>query len=56
VAGIVAAQVSGLPLPECARLATAFSLSWLTRAGAGTDERAGVAAFAGQVEIVSAAG
>jgi 1-phosphofructokinase len=33
VAGIVAAQIRGLPLEECARLASAFSLHVLTRAG-----------------------
>ena len=33
VAGIVAAQIRGLPLADCARLASAFSLQFLTRAG-----------------------
>lgn len=51
VAGIVAAQLRGLPLAECARLATAFSLFALTRAEAGPDARAAVAAFAGRVKI-----
>jgi fructose-1-phosphate kinase PfkB-like protein len=32
VAGIVAAQIRGLPLEECARLASAFSLRRLTHA------------------------
>lgn len=35
VAGIVAAKVQGLLLVECARLATAFAVSALTRMGAG---------------------
>lgn len=33
VAGIVAAQIAGLALPECARLATAFSAAKLARLG-----------------------
>jgi 1-phosphofructokinase len=33
VAGIVAARIRGLPLAQCARLASAFSLQVLTRAG-----------------------
>jgi len=36
VAGIVAAQLAGLPLRECAQLATAFSLDLLTRGKSGT--------------------
>ena len=51
VAGIVAARVRGLPLAECARQATAFSLFALTRDAAVADPRAAVAAFAGSVEI-----
>ena len=45
VAGIVAAQLRGLSLAECARLATAFSLAALT--GMGTEtfvERVQIAA------------
>lgn len=52
VAGIVAAQVRGLPLEECARLATAFSLYALTRDAADPQPRAAVAAFAERVEVV----
>lgn len=52
VAGIVAAQVRGLSLPECARLATAFSLFALTRDAAGPQPRAAVAAFAERVEVM----
>ncbi len=33
VAGLIAGQVQGLSLPDCARLATAFSLGTITRAG-----------------------
>jgi 1-phosphofructokinase len=51
VAGIVAGRAGGLPLAECARLATAFSLFALTRDKAGAEPRAAVAAFAGRVEI-----
>ena len=36
VAGIVAARIRGLPLEECARLASAFSLQALTRVEFGT--------------------
>lgn len=35
VAGIVAARIRGLPLDECARLASAFSLEALTRVESG---------------------
>lgn len=51
VAGIVAARLRGLSLAESARLATAFSLFALTRADAGPDARAAVAAFAERVEV-----
>lgn len=53
VAGVVAAQLRGLPLVECARLATAFSLFALSRsvAGAGADARAEVEAFTSRVQI-----
>ena len=33
VAGLIAGQVEGLSLPDCARLATAFSLGAITHAG-----------------------
>ena len=54
VAGVVAARLQGRPLAECARLATAWSLFALSRAGGGpeAEARASVAAFAGQVEVV----
>ena len=33
LAGLIAGQVQGLNLPDCARLATAFSLGAITRIG-----------------------
>jgi 1-phosphofructokinase len=51
VAGVVVAQIRGLPLGECARLATAFSLSWLTRTNDDLVSPAAVDAFLGRVEI-----
>jgi 1-phosphofructokinase len=33
VAGLISSQVQGLSLPDCARLATAFSLGTITRVG-----------------------
>ena len=42
VAGIVAAQIRGLPLEECARLDSAFSLQLLTRAEPGLLSNAGL--------------
>lgn len=53
VAGLVAAQLRGLALPEAARLATAFSLHALTRAESGADPRAAVAAFVPRIEVVT---
>ena len=53
VAGVVAARLRGLPLVECARLATAYSLFALTRSEAVRDARAAVKAFAERVEIVA---
>jgi len=51
VAGIVAAQILRLSLSECARLATAFSLSALTRTEDTRDSPASVEAFLGQVQL-----
>jgi 1-phosphofructokinase len=53
VAGIVAAQILRLALPECARLATAFSLSALTRTDDTPDSPASVEAFLGQVQVAA---
>lgn len=51
VAGLVAAELRGLPPAEALRLATAFSLHALTRdARPGEDARAAVAEFAARVE------
>jgi 1-phosphofructokinase len=49
VAGIVSAQIRGLPLGECARLATAFSLAALT--GAETASRGRAEAFLERVQV-----
>jgi len=51
VAGIIAAQLGNLSLADTARLATAFSLSALTRADDGSDLRASVEAFTSRVQI-----
>jgi len=51
VAGIIAAQIRNLPLVDTARLATAFSLSALTRTDDGSDLRASVEAFVSRVQI-----
>ncbi len=53
VAGIVGAQLRGLPLAGCARMATAFSLAALTRNDDGPDWRAAVEAFLSRVEITA---
>ncbi len=51
VAGIVASQILRLSLSECARLATAFSLSALTRAEDAPDSHDAVEAFLGRVQV-----
>ena len=51
VAGIVAAQLEGLPLSDCARLATAFSASKLTRLGAHLPEPEKVRELAASVKL-----
>lgn len=51
VAGVVAARLRGLSLADTARLATAFSLSALTRAGDGLNLQAETDAFASRVQI-----
>lgn len=53
VAGIVAAQILRLSLTECARLATAFSLAALTRAGDAPDSPSAVESFLGRVQITA---
>ncbi|MFA6287702.1 MAG: 1-phosphofructokinase [Opitutaceae bacterium] len=51
VAGIIAAQLRNLPLADTARLATAFSLSALTRTDDGPDSQGSVEAFVSRVQI-----
>lgn len=51
VAGIVAAQLDGLSLAECARLATAFSLSAISELGTGLSSQTPVAALREQVVV-----
>lgn len=55
VAGIVAAQIAGLALPECARLATAFSAAKLARLGPHLPPPDAVRALA-QMVLVSSLG
>ncbi|GAB4211414.1 MAG: 1-phosphofructokinase [Roseiflexaceae bacterium] len=52
VAGMVAAQLRGLPLAAAARLATAFSVDAITHIGAGISSAAAIEALMQQVEIV----
>jgi 1-phosphofructokinase len=51
VAGIVAGQLRELPLTECARLATAFSLDALVRGESGITSHAAIEAFQQEVTI-----
>jgi 1-phosphofructokinase len=51
VAGIVSAQLRGLSLTECARLATAFSIQALTRTGDDADLTQAIAAVAPRVRV-----
>ncbi|WP_296493106.1 1-phosphofructokinase [Rhodoferax sp.] len=53
VAGIVAAQIAGLALPECARLATAFSAAKLARLGPHLPPPDTVRALAQMVQVSS---
>lgn len=53
VAGVVAARSRDLSLADTARLATAFSLSALTRSETSLDPQAEVEAFASRVQITS---
>lgn len=56
VAGLVAAQLRNLPLEECARLATAFSIYALTRTASATGPKASIDAWSQQVSIRQPAG
>lgn len=51
VSGTVAGKLDGASLAECARLATAFSLSAISHVGAGLPSREEVETFKGQVVI-----
>jgi len=51
VAGIVSAQMRGLPLEDCARLGTAFSLEILTRGEGSQASRTAIAAAMAQVTL-----
>ena len=51
VAGTLTGKILGLSLPECARLATAFSLGAITRVGAHLPEVEILEAYSRQVEI-----
>jgi 1-phosphofructokinase family hexose kinase len=51
VAGIVAGKIRGLALAECARLATAFSMSAITHIGSGLPSVQAVRSAMGQVTI-----
>src|SRR5436305_1809363 len=51
VAGLIASQVQGLSLPDCARLATAFSLGTITSAGHNLPASETLQAYVQQVSI-----
>jgi 1-phosphofructokinase len=51
VAGIIAAYLRALPLAECARLATAFSMDALTRLESGITSPAAIDQLMNQVAI-----
>lgn len=51
VAGLIAGQVQGLSLPDCARLATAFSLGTITRLGSGLPTAETLQMYVDQVSI-----
>ena len=52
VAGIVSAQLRSLPLDDCARLSTAFSLNALTRSESNHNPREAIAEAAKKVSLV----
>jgi 1-phosphofructokinase len=51
VAGLIAGQVQGLSLPDCARLATAFSLGAITRVGSHLPTPETLQAYVQQVTV-----
>jgi 1-phosphofructokinase len=53
VAGFVAAKLQDLPLADCARLATAFSMGALSQVGARLPPQETIASFSSQVKVTS---
>ncbi len=51
VAGIIAGQARGLSLPDCARLATAFSLGAITRVGHNLPDQEAIRAYFQRVSL-----
>jgi 1-phosphofructokinase len=51
VAGIIAARIKGLSLPECARLATAFSVDAITHTGTGLSSPSAVKNLLPQITV-----
>jgi len=56
VAGLIVGQVKGLSLPDCARLATAFSLGAITRLGSGLPDAETLQMYRDQVSIHTRSG
>ena len=56
VAGIIAGQLRNMPLPACARLATAFSVDAITHVGSGLSSPAAIEAGMQQVTVEELSG
>src|SRR6266849_2613773 len=56
VAGLIAGQIQGLSLPDCARLATAFSLGAITQVGAHLPAPETLRAYVPQVSVHTRSG
>lgn len=56
VAGLLAGQIQGLSLPDCARLATAFSLGTITRVGSHLPAPEVLQGYVQQVSVHTRAG
>jgi fructose-1-phosphate kinase PfkB-like protein len=56
VAGIIAGQLRSMPLPACARLATAFSVDAITHVGSGLSSPAAIEAGMQQVTVEELSG
>jgi 1-phosphofructokinase len=56
VTGLISGQVQGLSLPDCARLATAFSLGTITRLGSGLPAAETLQMYGSQVSIHTRSG